>query len=294
MNLGTPRRIQFGTRVRLLVAWIRSLPSSLERADSSLERFGSSLQEFRLFSSGLTPRVGRLHIGVLAAAFFVAALWITLLANGLPGRSRTATQQTQGQAPQGQSPQGQAQEPPASSEQTPQQAGQQPGQNQPAPYKPVPRYRLLTLKEERAIVKAVWAHTAYDADVHDCSHTVHQIYAAAGFEYPYASSFDLYRGTANFVRVAHPQSGDLIAWPGHVGIVLSAKKHSFYSLVNTGLEAQDYRGRYWRGRGQPRFYRYIVERNLVDRKGVDRNVVERKGPSQRPGQDLTPAKTQQR
>jgi NlpC/P60 family len=259
--------------------------SSLERTASSLERVESSLQEFRLFSSGLTPRVGRLHIGVLAAAFFVAALWITLLANGLPGRSRTAAQQS----PQGRAPQGQTQEPPPSPEQTPQQVSQQPGQNQPAPYKAVPRYRLLTLKEERTIVKAVWAHTAYATDVNDCSHTVHQIYAAAGYEYPYASSFDLYRGTANFVRVMHPQSGDLIAWPGHVGIVLSAKKHSFYSLVNTGLEAQDYRGRYWRGRGQPRFYRYIVERNIVQR-----DIVGRKGPSQRPGQDLPPAKTQQR
>src|SRR5712692_3843842 len=36
-------------------------------------------------------------------------------------------------------------------------------------------------------------------------------------------------------------------------------RDSFYSLVSTGLEAQDYEGSYWRSRGRPRFYRYIVE-----------------------------------
>jgi NlpC/P60 family len=259
MNPGSPCRIQLGTRIRLFVSRIRSLPSSLEWIDSSL-------QERRLFSPRLTPRVSRLHIGVLAAAFFAAALWVTLLAGGQPRHWPTAAQQ---------SPQGQTQEPSPSRDD----GSRQTGQNQSSPYKPVSRYRMLTQKEERGIVKAVWAHTPYEPDVQDCSHTVHQIYAAAGYEYPYASSFDLYRGTANFVRVAHPQPGDLIAWPGHVGIVLSPKKHSFYSLVSTGLQAQDYRGAYWRGRGHARFYRYIVERNT---------------PSQRPDESLTPTKTQQR
>jgi len=120
---------------------------------------------------------------------------------------------------------------------------------------------MLSLKEEGAIVKAAWTHSAAEGVAQDCSHTVHQIYLDAGYDYPYASSFDLYRGTPSFVRVTHPQPGDLIAWPGHVGIVLSAKRHSFYSLVTTGLEAQDYRGAYWRGRGHPRFYRYILERS---------------------------------
>jgi len=36
-------------------------------------------------------------------------------------------------------------------------------------------------------------------------------------------------------------------------------RHSFYSLVSTGLEAQNYEGTYWRSRGRPRFYRYKVE-----------------------------------
>jgi hypothetical protein len=59
--------------------------------------------------------------------------------------------------------------------------------------------------------------------------------------------------------VRHPQPGDLIVWPGHVGIVLKPLEHSFYSLVSTGLEAQNYEGTYWRSRGRPRFYRYKVE-----------------------------------
>jgi hypothetical protein len=126
---------------------------------------------------------------------------------------------------------------------------------------PASKFRPLSLKEERAIVKAAWEHTTSEGGIRDCSHIVQQIYSAAGYDYPYASSFELYRGTEHFIRVKNPQPGDLIAWPGHVGIVLNAKQHSFYSLVSTGFEAQDYRGAYWRGRGRPRFYRYIMERS---------------------------------
>jgi NlpC/P60 family len=252
MNPWAQWRIQLGTRIHFFfVSRIRGIASSLERLDSSL-------QEFRLFSSGLTPRVSRLHIAALSACFAAASFWIALLAKGQTSHSRSLTQQA---AP------AQSQQPsPGSEGNTRQDAQTQAGQDhqgasgQPSPDKPVSRFRMLTQKEESAIVKAAWAHRGYDDDVHDCSHTIHQIYSDAGYEYPYASSFDLYRGTASFARVMHPQPGDLIAWPGHVGIVLSAKKHSFYSLVSTGLEAQNYRGRYWRGRGYPRFYRYIVER----------------------------------
>ena len=123
---------------------------------------------------------------------------------------------------------------------------------------PVPHYRLLSYKEGSKIVRAAWTRDPDNADAQDCSHVVNAIYRVAGYDYPYASSFDLYRGMPSFVLVRHPQPGDLIAWPGHVGIVLSARKHSFYSLVSTGLEAQTYYGRYWRGRGHPRFYRFLV------------------------------------
>ena len=119
--------------------------------------------------------------------------------------------------------------------------------------------RLLSIEEGRSIVDAAWQQDAPEARMRDCSHAVHQIYAAAGFEYPYASSFEIYAGNENFERVKNPHAGDLIAWPGHVGIVVDPLQHSFYSLVRTGMESQDYESAYWRSRGRPRFYRYKVE-----------------------------------
>src|SRR5438034_2075618 len=119
--------------------------------------------------------------------------------------------------------------------------------------------RLLSAEGGRAIVYAVQDQDQPTRGAQDCSHLVHQMYLNAGFEYPYASSFELYAGNENFERVRHPQPGDLIAWPGHVGIVLEPTEHSFYSLVSTGPEAQNYEGLYWKSRGRPRFYRYKVE-----------------------------------
>ncbi len=120
----------------------------------------------------------------------------------------------------------------------------------------VPSSRLLSAEEGRAIVEAA---RDQDQPVQDCSHLVHQTYLNAGFEYTYASSFELYVGNENFERVRKPQPGDLIVWPGHVGIVLDPLEHSFYSRVSTGVEAQNYSGPYWTSRGRPRFYRYKVE-----------------------------------
>ena len=119
--------------------------------------------------------------------------------------------------------------------------------------------RLLTAKEGRTIVDAAREQDQPARGTQDCSHLVHQTYLDAGFEYPYASSFELYAGNENFERVKYSQPGDLIVWPGHAGIVVDPLHHSFYSLVSTGLEAQDYEGSYWRSRGRPRFYRYKVE-----------------------------------
>jgi len=120
--------------------------------------------------------------------------------------------------------------------------------------------RLLSAKEGRAIVDAARDQDQPTRGAQDCSHLVHETYLSAGFEYPYASSFELYDGNENFQRVRNPQPGDLVAWPGHVGIILNPREHSFYSLVSTGLEAQNYEGTYWRSRGRPRFYRYKVEK----------------------------------
>jgi hypothetical protein len=130
---------------------------------------------------------------------------------------------------------------------------------QTAPAAPVPAVRLVTAKQGRAIVDATLQDDQPARVSQDCSHLVHDIYSLAGYDYPYASSFELYAGHRNFRRVRYPQAGDLVAWPGHVGIVLEPREHTFYSLVRSGLQAEDYQGAYWRSRGKPRFYRYVVD-----------------------------------
>ncbi len=117
--------------------------------------------------------------------------------------------------------------------------------------------RLLSAKEGRSVVNAAWEHREQVRRKPDCSHLVHQIYALAGFSYPYASSFDLYDGTDSFRRVTAPHPGDLVVWPGHVGIVVDPAEHTFYSSVQSGLRTEAYDGPYWRSLGRPRFYRYI-------------------------------------
>lgn len=91
----------------------------------------------------------------------------------------------------------------------------------------------------------------------DCSHLVHAIYERAGFPYSYASSDDLYDGVQGFQRVSQPEPGDLVVWHGHVGIVIRPSRHVFFSFLRAGPSIGDYGSRYWRGRGQPRFYRYL-------------------------------------
>jgi hypothetical protein len=129
-------------------------------------------------------------------------------------------------------------------------AATQPGRN----------FRLITAAEGREIVTSALQQeqVPVPGGEQDCSHVVHEFYLDAGFEYPYASSFEIYTGNENFARVKMPRAGDLIAWPGHVGIVVDPQEHSFYSLVSTGLETQYYDGPYWKSRGRPRFYRYKI------------------------------------
>lgn len=90
----------------------------------------------------------------------------------------------------------------------------------------------------------------------DCSHLVHTIYEIAGLHYEYATSRVLYRGTEQFRRVLSPNPGDLIAWRGHVGIVVDPTTHRFLSVLNTGLKVSSYVSGYWRNRGRARFLRY--------------------------------------
>jgi NlpC/P60 family len=121
-----------------------------------------------------------------------------------------------------------------------------------------PRSQSLTAAEGRAIVAAAREHEPASRATQDCSHIVHEIYGRAGFSYPYLSSFDLYSGSENFERINGPQVGDVIVWPGHVGIVADPKEHLFYSLVSSGLDTSDYEAPYWKARGRPRFYRYLI------------------------------------
>lgn len=123
------------------------------------------------------------------------------------------------------------------------------------------RARLLSKTQGRHIVRAISA-TAFDASAEeDCSHLVHALYEKAGFPYDYASSHDLYTGHESFARVSRPQPGDLIVWRGHVGIVTDPRHHVFFSFLSDGPGIQAYNSAYWRSRGIPRFYRYVINKS---------------------------------
>jgi hypothetical protein len=127
-----------------------------------------------------------------------------------------------------------------------------------------PGYRLLTLNEGRAIAQGMaWADDEEGLSP-DCSHLVHKLYEQAGHPYPYASSLDLYQGTAPFLRVRYAHPGDLVVWRGHVGIVVNPREHSFFSTTRSGARTQNYSSAYWRGRGYPRFFRYLTKSPLKD------------------------------
>ncbi|HYM78853.1 MAG TPA: NlpC/P60 family protein [Candidatus Dormibacteraeota bacterium] len=115
----------------------------------------------------------------------------------------------------------------------------------------------LSMNERRSVIAAALESKKSPGGGHDCSHLVHSIYQRAGFPYTYADSDDIYAGTEGFRRVSRPQPGDLVVWPGHVGIVIRPTRHAFYSFLSRGPGIDDYQSRYWRGRGVARFYRYV-------------------------------------
>ncbi|HLV89036.1 MAG TPA: CHAP domain-containing protein [Candidatus Sulfotelmatobacter sp.] len=117
--------------------------------------------------------------------------------------------------------------------------------------------RALTEDDGLAVISAALDSKVRHHASHDCSHLVHAVYERAGFPYAYASSDDLYDGVEGFLRVSHPQPGDLIVWHGHVGIVVRPSRHVFFSFLTAGPGIDDYASPYWVHRGQPRFYRYI-------------------------------------
>jgi hypothetical protein len=122
--------------------------------------------------------------------------------------------------------------------------------------------RPVTRTEGRKILATLFTLNADSGYEGDCSHLVHDVYEQAGFSYDYASSRELYMGSAHFTRVRAPQAGDLVVWHGHVGIVIDPKQHSFFSFVRSGPDTQFYDSSYWRSRGIARFYRYMTEKPL--------------------------------
>ncbi len=94
---------------------------------------------------------------------------------------------------------------------------------------------------------------------------MHAIYERAGFPYSYANSSSLYAGKARFERVARPQPGDLVVWPGHVGIAVNPAQRSFFSALRSGLGVEPYDSPYWKKRGHPRFLRYVTKAPAANR-----------------------------
>ena len=125
----------------------------------------------------------------------------------------------------------------------------------PAPSRPKPK--TLTKRDRTSVIDVALHSKAARSAGRDCSHLVHVIYQRAGFPYKYADSEDLYAGVEGFQRVPRPQPADIVVWHGHVGIVIHPSHHAFFSFLSTGPQVDDYTSRYWRGRGQPRFYRYV-------------------------------------
>lgn len=91
----------------------------------------------------------------------------------------------------------------------------------------------------------------------DCSHFVQWLFEQAGLYYGYAPSRMLYNGMNGFQRVLRPRPGDLIVWPGHVGIVVDPDEETFLSALRSGVKTSSYTSRYWKRRGTPHFLRYL-------------------------------------
>lgn len=115
----------------------------------------------------------------------------------------------------------------------------------------------LSREEGFAIVDTALEYPRRHHPTMDCSHLVNRIYDRAGFPYGYATSRQIFEGAPGFILVPRAQAGDLVAWRGHVGIVVDPARHSFYSSLRSGPGVDNYQSAYWRGRGQPRFFRYV-------------------------------------
>ena len=141
--------------------------------------------------------------------------------------------------------------------------------------------RLASWEEGETIVEVAWQLRHGLGTKPDCSHFVNAIYARAGLDYEYASSNEIFDGIDAFERVYRPQPGDLVVWQGHIGIVVDPDEHSFYSSVLSGFAIEDYQSRYWLSRGQPRFYRYLMDGSRQVRQPAHTRI-RRKGQTQTP------------
>jgi len=118
----------------------------------------------------------------------------------------------------------------------------------------------------------------------DCSHLIHALYERAGFPYPYSNSRELYAGVEQFQAVAYPQAGDLIVWRGHVGIIVSPTKRSFFSALRSGRGVEKYDSSYWR---RPRFFRYVKDSSSVSSPATGRISAAAHPLANRPTRKLT-------
>lgn len=118
--------------------------------------------------------------------------------------------------------------------------------------------RPVSYAEGEAIAQAALLHRALFRDKPDCSHFVHDVYAEAGLDYDYATTWNIFEGIPTFDRVQKAQPGDIIVWRGHAGIVIDPEDRSFYSSVISGYSIHSYASGYWTTRGAHRFYRYKV------------------------------------
>jgi hypothetical protein len=103
----------------------------------------------------------------------------------------------------------------------------------------------------------------------DCSHLVLALYERVGMHYQYATSRTLFRGIEEFRRVLQPNSGDLVVWRGHTGIVVDPSQHSFLSALKTGVKISSYISGYWKHRGPPRFFRFALSTEKSKEKLLD-------------------------
>jgi cell wall-associated NlpC family hydrolase len=117
---------------------------------------------------------------------------------------------------------------------------------------------LLSADQGRALVDFAMDSAADLRSHPDCSHFVHLVYSDAGLTYAYQDSRVLRSGVPEFKRVKKPQPGDLVVWPGHVGMVVSPKEKTFFSSVRSGIITESWTAAHWRARGRPRFFRYRV------------------------------------